>query len=188
MGCQGYTTVAEVTELTGELARTQVAQVPALIAAAGEWLNKAVGRGWDAEATERTESLIVDGQAIEVTRWPVQAVAGVTLRDRFGHVNELADDEWTLDNARGIVWLRRWQGWRWAEVIYTPQPGVPAGVRLAATHLVAHWMEPILNPGMQNVEQYTLPDLSVRFARNRVGQLPGLVEQMVNQLRELYAR
>jgi hypothetical protein len=188
MAC--YATLNDVEALTGPLAAGQAAHALAVLEAATEWMEQAIGRGWDQHETAWNESFVVDGRAISLARWPVLEVAAVTVRDRAGTVTTLAEAEYTLDASRGLLWLRwHWPTGSWADVTYTPRPGIPARVRMAVAQLAAHWLEPVLNPGMANVEQYTLPDLSVRFARGSAGQVvPPTVLALAQQLREVYAR
>jgi hypothetical protein len=170
VAARGYTTAAKVAGYLGvTLSTEQSAQCAALIPSVEKFIDGRLGRALmvSAVATER-HALV--GPRVFLRHTPATTITSVTGVTTDGTATTLATDRYRLlDPERGLLYLDDWGAYDYVTVAYACDATLPDDIGLAATMLAAAWLQPALRPGTEGVESYRLPDLEVRFVRERDG-------------------
>lgn len=189
MAAKGYCSVAQVEAHLGlSFTGAQMADCEEKIEAAETHLDEETGRGWlvGVQADEQHRAPFAD-DAVWLRYAPVGTVESVTARYGQGGPEVLltdGEDYELVDAGAGKLKLLSPAGIDRVLVSYTPVNEVPADVRQATVELVASWMQPSLQPGSFGLDSYSLPDLTVRFARSHVQAVaPPLVERVIARYR-----
>lgn len=171
MAIKGYCTYADVADLLGlDLTSAQTAQTDALIERAESFLDRETGRAWLTGA-QTDEEHYYPGRYIHLKYAPISSVSAVTGRSGIGETEETltANDDYEVrDTDSGLLYLVYPETYDRIRVDYTPVATVPADIKLACAEIVANWLQPHLNPGTYGLDSYSLPDLTVRYARSHV--------------------
>lgn len=188
MAAKGYTTTDLVAaELGRTLTAPQLAQCATLIEQAEAWIDHVTGGTWLLASTVTDELHYLTGQVVYLHRWPVAAIASLTVRQDGAQETDLVvgDDYDILDGAHGMVMVRGFGRGTLLKVSYTTDSVVlPGDLARAATMLVAHWMLRSLDPDRQGLESYSVgSDLSVKFRTDSNGGVPDDLLAMVRSHR-----
>lgn len=187
MTAKGYCKVEDVTAITGDLTAAQINRAATLIEQAETWLDGEIGRGW-LVGEQSLEAHFLPADYLHLDLWPIESVAAVNGRSGLGETEETltVDEDYEVqDLAAGVIRLVSPGSWDRIRVTYTPVDAVPGDVALACAELVANWMQPTLRPGTYGLDSYSLPDLSIKFARSHVQQsAPPFVRSVVDRYAE----
>lgn len=171
MAAKGYCTTIDVSDYLGlELSTAQVSQAEALIEAAEAFIDTETGRAWLTGA-QTDEEHYYPTRYVYLKYAPVASVTAITGRCGIDDTDEAltaADDYEVRDLNKGLIYLVYPKSYDRIRVDYTPVATVPADIKLACTEIVANWLQPHLQPGTFGLDSYSLPDLTVRFARSHV--------------------
>lgn len=128
------------------------ALIETLIVAARELLERDTGRGLIAQTWRMTRDAFPGERGIVLPRSPLRSVTAIAYTDSAGVTQTFAAANYTVDTARGVVWLKADCDWPTdvsedpgAVVItyvigYGTEPAaVPARAKQAILMLVAHW-------------------------------------------------
>lgn len=171
MAMKGYCTVEQVEAHLGiSFTEAQTADCEGKIEAAETHFDEETGRGF-----------LVGAQEGEAFHWPhyelwlryapVATVQEVRGRSGLGEAMAVLveDEDYEVQELRsGLLRLVAPGNYDVVEVDYTPVDTTPADVRQAVVEQVAAWMKPGLEPGSFGLDSYSLPDLTVRYARSHV--------------------
>ena len=187
MAAKGYCTTSDVADL---LARTftaaEEAQCAALIERAEAFIDGETGRGWLMGA-QSNEVHFVDSQNVFLRYAPVASITSIVGRLDVGEAETtlVADVDYeVMDLAIGQIRLLYPRSYDRVRVTYTPVATVPADLVQAMIEIVSSWMTPTLSPGTFGLDSYSLPDLTVRFARSHVQSVaPPLASRIIDRYR-----
>lgn len=187
MTAKGYITADKVEDMLGtSFTATQLAQCEALIERAEAYIDAETGRGW-LVGTQTNEAHVVDSQNIYLKYVPVSSVTTVLARAGLGETETTltADEDYeVVDLTTGHIRLVYPGDYDRVRVTYAPVATVPADLQQAAIEIVAAWMTPSLTPGSFGVDSYSLPDLTVKFARSHVQSItPPLATAIIERYR-----
>ncbi len=186
MAAKGYCTAQNVADF---LARTftaaQTTHCNNLIERAEVYIDEETGRGWLVGA-QTDERHYVDDRNVFLRYAPVASVTTVTGRTGLGEAEEelTADSDYEVrDLESGLIGLFT-TAYERLLVDYTPVNEVPLDIKQACIELVATWIGPHLQPGSYGLDSYSLPDLTVKFARSHVQEVaPPTVQRILDRYR-----
>lgn len=192
MAAKGYCTAQDVEELLGlSFTAAQQYQADNLIERAETWIDTYTNRGWLVGVQTNEEHYTPASNELWLKYAPVDSVASVAGRDGVGEsetVLTVDDDYEVRDLNNGLIWLVYPNSYDRVRVTYTPTASVPGDITQAALELVAAWMQPSLSPGSFGLDSYSLPDLTVRFARSHVqAAMPPTVTAILDMYRYIPA-
>jgi len=188
MAAKGYCTAANVADFLGvTLTAGQQTYALALLETVELLIDGETGRGWleGAQTDETFRPADWPDGLIYLVYTPVNTTVALVVEGREAWDGDDAalvedTDYEVIDGAGGV--LRLIDPYQWARITvdYTPVATVPAPVRDAAAEWVGILMQPVLNgtAGMAGVEAFTLPDLSIKFAKGGAagsGEIPSTV-------------
>lgn len=155
-----------------------------MIPAAEAFINNWTGRAWEL-AAQSLEAHYAPDYLLMLGYFPVASVSAVKGRAGLGEtetdLTEGTDYE-VRDLESGIVYIVSPGSYDRIRVTYTPETAVPADITLACAEIVANWMQPALRPGSYGLDSYSLPDLSVKFARSHVQETaPPMATAILNK-------
>ena len=186
MAKKGYCTVDEVEGITGDLTAAQQTRADSLIEAAETHIDRETNRAW-LEGVQTQEAHLLPAAYLTLDYFPVASVTAV-----YGRLG-LGEDETTLtvdvdyevvDLASGQIRLVSPGSYDRIRVTYTPVDTVPADISQACAEIVAQWMQTSLRPGSYGLDSYSLPDLTVKFARSHMGTaVPPFVQSVIEHYR-----
>lgn len=187
MAAKGYCTVEDVADLLAlTLTAAQEAQCQALVERAERYIDEETGRGWLVGA-QTNEAHYVDSQNIWLKYAPVASVASVVARSGLGESETTLtanEDYEVTDLNQGHIRLVYPGDYDRVRVTYTPVDTVPADLVQACIEIAAAWLTPTLTPGTYGLDSYSLPDLTVRFARSHVqSSAPPLAMRVIDRYR-----
>lgn len=182
MAAKGYCTHADVATFLGlTLTAGQQTYATSLLETVEQLVDAETGRGWLMGAqtnetyywTEWPDSLIY----LRYTPINTGVALVITGRTALGEDEEtlVADTDYeVMDFAGGVIRLINPSEWNRIQVDYTPVATVPTPVRDATAEWVAALMQPMLRPDTYGVESFSLPDLSIKFAKGgaAAGEIP----------------
>lgn len=158
------------TALTGD----QQTQAGVMADAATAWIDRYLGRSWQATSPVTDEKHSIIGDRVYLTNRPVVALTSVKTRGIYegATVTTLSASQYELlDTVNGIVLLDGWtSGDDLALTSYTHSVSTaPADVQLAASMIAAGWLGGALNPGTSGVESLSVGqnDVSVKYSATR---------------------
>lgn len=186
MAAKGYCTAQDVADFLGKtFTSAQTTHCNNLIERAEIDLDEETGRGWLVGA-QIDEAHYPINSLIFVRYTPVATVQAVTGRSGPGgdEITLISGEDYELRNAEaGLIKLLA-GGYERILVDYTPAAAVPGDIKQAAIELVAMWIQPQLQPGSYGLDSYSLPDLTVNFARSHVqAAYPPGVRQVLERYR-----
>jgi hypothetical protein len=186
MAARGYCTADEVAAFLGlTFTAGQEAQAEALIERAEAEIDGATERGW-LVGEQSDEVHYPLGRLIFLRYAPVESVEEITGRISLGGAETALTEEVDYevrDLESGLIRLVT-LGYERLLVSYTPVDSVPGDIKQATIELVANRMQPSLQPNSYGLDSYSLPDLTVNFARSHVqAALPPAVQQVVERYR-----
>lgn len=171
MAAKGYCTTIEVADFLGvDLTTAQTSQAENLIEEAEAYIDGETNRAWLTGA-QTDETYHYPSQMVYLRYAPVASVGAVTGRGYLGADEETltVDDDYEVrDLEAGLVFLVSPGSYERVRVDYTPVATVPADIRRACIEIVAAGLQPHLQPGSYGLDSFSLPDLTVRFARSHV--------------------
>lgn len=187
MAAKGYCEVEDVAEL---LARTftdaQQARCAKLIENLEVDIDEATGRGWLA-GVQTDETHFVNSQNVFLKYAPVASVATVKGRSGLGETETtltVDEDYEVMDLGNGHIRLVSPGNYDRVRVTYTPVDTVPGDLVEAMIEYVAARMQTTLRPDSFGLDSYSLPDLTVRFARSHVQQeTPPFPQRIIDRYR-----
>lgn len=187
MPAKGYCTFADVENLLGEtFTEKQQVQCDSLIEAAEKYLDEKTNRAWLTGA-QTDEAHYIEGQNIFLKYVPITSVEDLTGRAGLGEseTSLTVDVDYEVrDLNSGHIVLENPGDYDRILVDYTPVATVPADIKQATIEIVAARLQPTLRPGMFGVDSYSLPDLTVRFARSHVQQaVPPYAQEVIDNNR-----
>lgn len=169
MAAKGYCTTVDVADYLGvALTTAQDGQASALIEQAEIFIDGETNRAWLA-GTQTDEEFYRPSHKIFVRYAPIASVSAVTSRTDIGESETTLTagvDYEIRDAAAGLIYLETPKTYDRIRVDYTPVATVPADIKLACAMIVANWLQPHLQPGTFGLDSYSLPDLTVKFARS----------------------
>lgn len=182
MAAKGYCDAAAVASFLGvTLSAGQQAYALSLLETVEQLIDAETGRGWlmGVQANETFRCVDWPDGLLYLRYTPVNTGVAlvVTGRTALGEAEQtlVADTDYeVMDFAGGVLQLIDLDYWDRILVDYTPQTAVPTPVRDAAAEWVAALMQPSLRPDTYGVESFSLPDLSIKFAKTGVaaGEIP----------------
>lgn len=189
MAAKGYCVAQDVEAfLSRTFTAGQTAHADNLIERAERRIDTYTNRGW-LEGAQSNEAHFYPGRELWLRYAPVASVASVGGRAGVGETDEAltVDEDYEVHNLEsGLVWLASPGSYDRVRVTYTPAATVPGDIVQACVELVAAWLMPSLSPGSYGLDSYSLPDLSVRFARSHVQeQMPPNVMAILDSYRWL---
>jgi hypothetical protein len=187
MAAKGYCTVQNVADfLAQDFSTIQQNQCNVLIEQAEAYIDGATNRGWLVGA-QTDEAFYYPPHKIFVRYAPVTSVQAVTGRTTLGQSEAtlVANTDYEVrDLAGGLIYLLYPASYDRVMVDYTPVASVPADIKRACIELVSAWLQPNLQPGTYGLDSYSLPDLTVKFARSHVqAAAPPAVQQVLDYYR-----
>ena len=190
MPAKGYCSAADVADFLG-LAFTSAQEVLAsrLIEEAEPTVDLATARAWLTGA--RTDEAYYRASFrlgnLYLRYAPVDSVATVKARAGMGSTETtlVADTDYEVrDLSDGLIWLVYPGSYDRIRVTYTPTATVPGPITKATAELVGAWMQPSLRPETYGLASYSLPDLSVQFAREMADRsIPATVQSILDLYR-----
>lgn len=118
---------------------------------------------------------------------PVASVTTVKGRSGLGvaETTLTVDVDYEVrDLSDGLIWLVYPSSYDRIRVTYTPVATVPGPIARATAELVGAWMQPSLRPETYGLASYSLPDLSVQFAREMADRsIPPTVQSILDLYR-----
>lgn len=181
-----YCTLTEIEDFTGKLTTSQAQTATRFIAQAETYLNGEMRRAW-LIGEQSLEAHYEPHDFVVLQYFPIDMVTAVYGRSGLGCPEELlvADEDYeVVDLAAGMVRIVEPWCWDRLRVTYTPTDEPPQDVRRACAELVAQWMQTALRPGTYGLDSYSLPDLSVKFARSHVQTaVPPFVKSVIENYR-----
>lgn len=186
MVAKGYCTAAEVEAFLGvTFVTAQTNQCNALIEQAESYIDGETNRGW-LVGVQTAEAHFFDNSRLVFLRYvPVSSVAAITGRAALGasEITLAANVDYEVrDLEAGLI--RLMAVYDRLLVTYTPVNSVPAEIKAACVQLVANWLQPQLQPGSYGLDSYSLPDLTVNFARSHSqSAAPPTVQQILDRYR-----
>jgi len=186
MAAKGYCTAQDVADFLGKtFTAGQITHCNNLIERAEVDIDEETGRGW-LVGVQTDERHFPINRLVFLRYAPVTSVASVTGRVALGEMEEtlVSNEDYELrDPATGLILLMK-SGYERLLVDYTPVNSVPGDIKQATIELVAMRMQPHLQPGAYGLDSYSLPDLTVNFARSHVQQaMPPAVQQVIERYR-----
>jgi hypothetical protein len=167
MAAKGYCTVTQVANLLGrEFTAVQAAHCVALIERVEAMVDNYTNRAW-LTGPQVDETYHQPCPNLFLRYAPVDTIAGISGRLTAdsdyealvsGEDYEVYNLEWGL-----IIIKKRFDR---VKISYTPVAGVPADIVQASADLVANLMQNNLRPDTYGLDSYSLPDLTVKFARS----------------------
>lgn len=187
MTAKGYCAVHEVEAfLARTLTASQLSHADNLIERAEKRIDTYCNRAWLADA-QSNEAHFYPAYELWLKYAPVTSVTSVAGRSGIGETETVltADEDYEVrDLTSGLVWLVSPGSYDRVRVTYTPTTTVPADITQATIELVSAWMQPHLSPGSYGLDSYSLPDLTVRFARSHVQEaMPPAVKAILDSYR-----
>ena len=170
-----YTDAQKIANYLGTtLTGAQQTQAGVMSDAATAWIDRYLGRSWQATSPVTDEKHSIIGDRVYLTNRPVVALTSVKARGIYegATVTTLSASQYELlDAANGIVLLDGWvSGDELALTSYTHSVNsAPADVQLAASMIAAGWLGGALNPGTAGVESLSVGqnDVSVKYSATR---------------------
>jgi hypothetical protein len=182
---KGYCEVEDVAGFLGtSFEGAQVAQCSRLISSVEAMIDTVTNRGW-LVGEQEDEIFWYPDSRIYLRFAPVASIEEVRAQtSAITDWETLTTADYLVDLSAG--WLRPAGRWMRLAVDYTPVDAVPEDIRHAATEWTAFLMQPSLQPQSYGLDSYSLPDLTVRFARSHTGQaMPPTVAQILAHWRYL---
>lgn len=186
MAAKGYCTADDVAAFLGlTFTAGQETHCDNLIERAETDIDGQTGRGWLVGA-QTDEIHFPMGRLVFVRYTPVASIDGITGRTNLGEAEEAltADEDFELRDADSGLILLETTGYERLLVSYTPENSVPNDIKQATIELVAARMQPVLQPGSFGLDSFSLPDLTVRFARSHIqAAMPPTVQETLDRYR-----
>lgn len=186
MAAKGYCAYTDVESfLNRTFTLLQQAHCANLIERAEKFIDEETGRGWLMGA-QMDEIHYPASPKVFLRYAPISSVATITGRTAIGESETTlaANTDYEVrDLESGLIHLLT-TAYDRLLVDYTPVNTVPGDIKEATIELVAMWMQPHLQPGSYGLDSYSLPDLTVNFARSHVqAAMPPLVQQILARYR-----
>lgn len=173
---KNYTTTDNVAAQLGRtLTDPQIAYLTAIILPAVEsWIDEQGGRPYG-ELTVVAEPLYMTGPVTFLTKTPVTSVTAVRGYYWAQHPSDMQTVTpywyWVQDLRTGQINLPNWRSYAHLEVDYTPDPTIPANIKLAATMLAGIFMRTVLHPQTDWLTEYgSGQDLRLKFKPTDIPQ------------------
>lgn len=190
MAAKGYCTVDDVADFLGQtLTSAQQASAERLIEQAEGMVDESTARAWLTGA-KTDEAYFQAGYRLGnlfLRYAPVASVTTVKGRSGLGvaETTLTVDVDYEVrDLDDGLVWLVYPGTYDRIRVTYTPVATVPGPITKATAELVGAWMQPSLRPETYGLASYSLPDLSVQFAREMADRsIPPTVQSILDLYR-----
>jgi hypothetical protein len=187
MAAKGYCTADDVADLLGQtFTAAQETHCDNLIEQAEITIDEKTNRGWLVGA-QTDEAFYRPGYRMFVRYAPLTSVDAITGRAGLGQAEETltVDEDYEVrDLESGLIYLVYPTRYDRVLADYTPVNATPLDIKRACIELVAAWMQPHLQPGAFGLDSYSLPDLTVRFARSYVQMpLPPAVQETLEHYR-----
>jgi hypothetical protein len=184
MAAKGYCTADDVAEHLGRtFTAAQTTYCNNAIERAERYIDERTGRAWLTGA-QTDEAHYPDSQVIFLKYAPVVSVTAITGRAGLGETETslVANEDYEVRDLQNGEILLVGSCWDRVLVDYTPVATVPADLVGAIIEMVAAWMQPHLDPGSFGVESYSLPDLTVRYARSHVEAVaPPMAQEVIER-------
>ena len=171
-----YTDAQKIAAYLGTtLTSAQQTQAGVMSDAATAWIDRYLGRSWQATSPVTDEKHSIIGDRVYLTHRPVVALTSVKTRGIYegATVTTLSATQYELlDTVNGIVLLDGWVSGHDEIALTTYTHSVntaPADVQLAAAMIAAGWLGGALNPGTAGVESLSVGqnDVSVKYSATR---------------------
>lgn len=187
MAAKGYITADDVADFLARiLTPAQEAQCDKLIERMETYVDEETRRGW-LVGVQTNEAHQVDSQNVFLIFAPVASVTSVVGRAGLGETETTLTvdiDYEVMDLANGHIRLVNPGNYDRVRVTYTPVDTLPADLVQACIEIVANWLQPSLRPDSYGLDSYSLPDLTVRFARSHVQEVvPPLAMLVIDRYR-----
>lgn len=187
MAAKGYCDADDVANFLAEtFTAAQITQCEDLIEQAEIYIDEETGRGWLMGA-QTDEEHYHPRYEVFLRYAPVTSVEAVTGRAGLGESESTLtlDEDYELrDLDNGLIYLVTPGSYDRVQVDYTPVATVPADLKRAIIEMVVAWMQPNLQPGSFGLDSYSLPDLTVKFARSHVQTAtPPVAQRIIERYR-----
>ncbi len=187
MAAKGYCVAADVEVMLGRtFTAAQHNHAENLIERAEIWIDTYTNRGW-LVGVQTNEAHFWPSFLVYLDYSPIDSVTSVNGRTDIGEAETalVVDDDYEVrDLATGLIYLVEPSAYDRIRVTYTPTAAVPADITQACIELAAAWLQPHLSPGSYGIDSYSLPDLTVRYARSHVQEvMPPTVRAILDAYR-----
>lgn len=189
-----YTTLSAIAQhLERDLTIAQEAEAYNLLAVADAFIDSYTGTVWNTSAAVTAERHTSPGPYLYLKRAPVTTVSTVTVREPYvgstAQTLSAGSGYELLDATRGILRLGgSYQGYE-VRVTYTPAVPLDSRIALAATRLVAHWMQPTLTGVLGDIKSYAVgQELEVTYRDPESGTTRGIPADILTLLDSARAR
>jgi hypothetical protein len=182
-----YTDAQKIQNYLGTtLTSAQQTQAGVMSDAATQWVDRYLGRSWQATSPVTDERHSIIGDRVYLTHRPVVAVTSVKTRGIYegATVTTLSATQYELlDTVNGVVLLDGWSsGDELALTTYTHSvSNAPADVQLAAAMIAAGWLAGSMSPGTLGAESIAVGqnDINIKFGTRR-GDVPAEALSILN--------
>lgn len=186
MAAKGYCSAADVAAFLGRtFTAEQTTHCNNLIERAEVFMDEETNRGW-LMGVRTDEAHYPATWLMFLDYAPVASVESVTGRIALGEAEEpltVNVDYEVISLSGGLIKLLK-RGYERLLVDYTPVNTVPGDIKQATIELTANWLGSNLQPGSYGLDSYSLPDLTVNFARSHAQQaMPPTVQQVIDRYR-----
>jgi hypothetical protein len=187
MTAKGYCTKAQVAAfLALTFTAAQETQCDALIEMTEIDVDRYTNRGWLVGA-QSNETFYYPDYELFLRYAPVTTLTSITARTGMGATEETltVDEDYEVRSLEnGLIYLVNASAYDRVRVTYTPTASVPAPIKKAMIEWVATQMQSTLRPNTFALDSYSLPDLSVKFARSHVQEaMPPSVREVLDMYR-----
>lgn len=190
MAAKGYCTFMDVANFLGvALTASQEVYAASLIEAAENTIDIGTNRAWLTGALT-DEAYYRDAfrlGKLYLRYAPVSTITSIKGRAGLGDAETtlVADTDYeVLDLSDGLLRLVAPYAYDRLRVTYTPTATAPAPVARACAELVGSWMQPSLRPNSYGLYSYSLPDLTVQFAKEAaLSLIPDSVQAVIDLYR-----
>jgi hypothetical protein len=182
-----YTDAQKIANYLGTtLTSAQQTQAGVMSDAATAWIDRYLGRSWQATSPVTDEKHSIIGDRVYLTHRPVVAVSSVKTRGIYegATVTTLSATQYELlDTVNGVLLLDGWSsGDDLALTTYTHSvSNAPADVQLAASMIAAGWLAGSMSPGTLGAESISVGqnDINIKFGTRR-GDVPAEALSILN--------
>lgn len=172
-----YTDAARIANYLGiTLTGAQQTQAGVLAQAASDWIDRYVGKSWQATSPVSDELHTLTRDRAYLSHRPVATITSVKTRAAafvgFGWTTLDASQYELLDGPNGVLLIQGWSassdGLVQVSYTHTATPP-PSPVQLAASMIAASWLSQAMRPNTSGIDSVSVGqnDIAVKFSSSR---------------------